>query len=377
LFSISCNRKHNLSIEKQIPEIQAKQLHSILDSVNIILDTEINNIQIVSLETTSSSLIGGGAKYLVVTDDYILIENKQGLLQFDRKGHFIRQIMRKGKGPNEFIYLMCPAPKNNYLLFSDMSKKGNSINKCDLDTGILTNFPLAIDGKIIDLIAITDSTIAIVNYHVEEQGLLDQISVQDTLGNLLFQKRMGDYYELDKRRAMRGFPRMQGFNNDGVIVESPYCDSISLFSEGELNPIFFIKEVPRMNLNKVYDDFLKISFVHYADNRLILRRNLESITNKRMKPIDSRLVMIELDNLNPSIVLSYQIPEFNISIDPNDITYENKTIGVVEFSAMDFKEIIKTALLGSDLAPDKLEKLKEMDDNITVNDNPILIIWDI
>jgi hypothetical protein len=285
--------------------------------------------------------------------------------------------MRKGKGPNEFIYLMCPAPKNNYLLFSDMSKIGNSINKCDLDTGILTNFPLAIDGKIIDLIAITDSTIAIVNYHVEEQGLLDQISVQDTLGNLLFQKRMGDYYELDKRRAMRGFPRMQGFNNDGVIVESPYCDSISLFSEGELNPIFFIKEVPRMNLNKVYDDFLKISFVHYADNRLILRRNLESITNKRMKPIDSRLVMIELDNLNPSIVLSYQIPEFNISIDPNDITYENKTIGVVEFSAMDFKEIIKTALLGSDLAPDKLEKLKEMDENITVNDNPILIIWDI
>lgn len=69
----------------------------------ISLDDDIKSIEYIPLETNDSCLIGNILD-LRISEDYIFIYNGKAseVLQFDKKGHFVRQIGREGNGPGEY-----------------------------------------------------------------------------------------------------------------------------------------------------------------------------------------------------------------------------------------------------------------------------------
>lgn len=63
---------------------------------------EIESIEYIPLELTDESLIANILD-ICVTDEYLFIysTHQDGVLQFDRKGHFLRSIAKTGNGPGE------------------------------------------------------------------------------------------------------------------------------------------------------------------------------------------------------------------------------------------------------------------------------------
>lgn len=66
------------------------------------ISDEIKSIEYVPLELTDESLIAEILD-LAVSDDYVFIYStrQDGILQFDRKGHFVRSVAKTGNGPGE------------------------------------------------------------------------------------------------------------------------------------------------------------------------------------------------------------------------------------------------------------------------------------
>jgi len=74
---------------------------SILDKKSVVSLSELaDDIEYICLETNDKCLLRSTAEYFF-TDDYIFVENVEYILQFDRKGNFIKQIGTPGRGPGE------------------------------------------------------------------------------------------------------------------------------------------------------------------------------------------------------------------------------------------------------------------------------------
>lgn len=80
-----------------------------------------NNSSLIKLETSESCLIKR-VKTLSITKDYIFIsDNGDRILEFDRKGIFLRQIGREGRGPGEYlgvIHFTVDSIKNYVIVLS-------------------------------------------------------------------------------------------------------------------------------------------------------------------------------------------------------------------------------------------------------------------
>ena len=93
------------------------------------------DIEYIKLEATPESLIGGGLRNHIVTDDYIFIYEQRRLLQFDRTGKFVKQIGREGRGPGEVLLARNFAmDKENNIIYMLANFK-NEILKYDATTG--------------------------------------------------------------------------------------------------------------------------------------------------------------------------------------------------------------------------------------------------
>lgn len=71
---------------------------------NIPISNIGKGLEYIPLETTNKCLLKGIQK-IELSDAFIFVSDFNKLVQFDRKGNFIRQIGSKGKGPGEYIYV--------------------------------------------------------------------------------------------------------------------------------------------------------------------------------------------------------------------------------------------------------------------------------
>jgi len=83
----------------------------------------IENIESIPLETRNNSLIGQLTKGVIDKSGIYLLDFKnQCLLNFDKRGKFIRKIGQRGKGPNEFLEVRDFCISNNNLYTLDYKK---------------------------------------------------------------------------------------------------------------------------------------------------------------------------------------------------------------------------------------------------------------
>ncbi|HCC70053.1 MAG TPA: hypothetical protein DEQ09_02730 [Bacteroidales bacterium] len=100
---LSCNRGVG---KEEVPGYDRNNFfvvdyESVLNNkVQVNLSELTDDIEYIKLETNENCLLHPRAEYFF-TDDYIFIDNSTHILQFDRKGKFIRQIGKQGRGPGE------------------------------------------------------------------------------------------------------------------------------------------------------------------------------------------------------------------------------------------------------------------------------------
>ncbi len=99
---LSCNRDTEQKISGYNRDnFFVVDYESILNNTSSVNLSEItDDIEYVRLETNESCLLHPRADYHF-TDDYIFVDNSKYILQFDRKGKFIKQIGKPGRGPGE------------------------------------------------------------------------------------------------------------------------------------------------------------------------------------------------------------------------------------------------------------------------------------
>jgi hypothetical protein len=382
LVAAGCSGK---PVQTGEPKVPAMNLSTILDTISINLDSQLNDYLIVPLETTPTVLIGDGAKYIFASEDYILVETEKGLQQFNKQGRFIRQLMSKGKGPNEFIYFGPAFIYKSGFYFNDITKSRERIYICDLSTGDVTSFPLAITGHINDMAMLNDSTILIVSDEEGENGRQFEFFAQDIKGKLIYSKDFGSF----TMRSLLGPAHIHRDGLGGAYLSNPYCDSIMQFKSHQLHPIWYTLNLSKFNPAETYEKFLLVGYLYTSGRNLFLNKTLISSAKKVRRYGQRHLVEVRPDSLKAAIVRSFRIKDIDFDVDPGDVDFHSKTFGIAEYSAIDFKEKIRAILDRNDVGTDKsvgdysvrslddsaCEKLKALDLKITENDNPVLIIW--
>lgn len=154
---ISCKPK-----EPQGIEVIDMDPHMLKDNY---LSTVFEKDNIIELETTDSCLIRYLAQ-MVMTDEYIFIsDNNQRVLQFDSEGHFIRQIGRNGRGPDEYIAVVRieADPVNERIAVNDIRK----IMFFGFD-GQLQN-SMSIKGSVMDYLTFIDGNLLTYNSYFGQE----------------------------------------------------------------------------------------------------------------------------------------------------------------------------------------------------------------
>ena len=104
IISIGCNEKAETTKNKLV-SIDVRAHVNSNDAISI--KKEIERIEYIPLELTddNSSMVGK-IMDVVLTKDYIFVLSDPtcGVLQFDIKGNFIRQVAKYGQGPGELLF---------------------------------------------------------------------------------------------------------------------------------------------------------------------------------------------------------------------------------------------------------------------------------
>lgn len=145
LFSCNNGKQKNVFLNNKEGEIPILNINEITDSISLNLEDITEWFKFVRLETNSSSLVSGnGNNNIIIDDKYILVsgyESSKNLVQFNRKGEFMKIAATKGKGPNEFVsFLENAFIRDNQLYFYDRSKTQKGFCKLNLNSGKLKLF---------------------------------------------------------------------------------------------------------------------------------------------------------------------------------------------------------------------------------------------
>lgn len=125
IFGISCNQTDTAKIEnKGFIENQGYpyfiDLGGILKKPQSVTLSEIGKeLEYIPLETKQECLVGE-IYHLELTTDFIFVGVRDKILQFDRKGKFVRQIGSRGRGPGEYMggTVFCADQKNGMIYIS-------------------------------------------------------------------------------------------------------------------------------------------------------------------------------------------------------------------------------------------------------------------
>lgn len=125
---ISCIRE---KIPEEIPIISFQEANATID---LRLVDFIQDIQLIPLETTENSLLGH-LTHLRHGRNNIIIVTQNSILQYNNEGKFIRHLVQKGRGPDEFSNLVhLELDDENELLYY-LQRSDNKIYRIDLRTG--------------------------------------------------------------------------------------------------------------------------------------------------------------------------------------------------------------------------------------------------
>jgi hypothetical protein len=380
ILSCSQNRKSQESIITSKTVVNSLEIEkSISDSVELELSEIADNLQIVRLETLES-VVMGGIYSMVLWENYIVIGTERDYYLFDRKGKYIRRLLKTGRGPEEFITpQFSQVIRNGVLYFSDAQKNRNYIYSIDLNTGKLDRILRPNTGYIQCFIPDTDTTFIVLS----EVFVRDKNSAfsatrdysiirQDFKGNLLAKISLGVY----KGKFIFFQPSLYSMfiNENDILISKPRFDTLYKFSNFKVQPIW--QNIFKTNYN---DQLSKqkipnAELVHYSDSSILMKKYITDINGNSARNRNTHLLIMDRRNNKIQVIKKLYFKDKNMSIGFSpDIQLNNDQFCIV-LKAKDVDKLLKNPLVNRSIADIMVLDPPRTTRPITDFDNPFLLM---
>lgn len=350
-----------------------------------------DDIEYVKLEKTTESLIGGGIPFWYITKEYIFVYNSNRLLQFSRKGNYIKQIGKYGRGPGEILSTRGLALNESNNTLYVISNFANKVLKYDIDTGeFLGDFPInnALGSAMLPksfLIIAKDTFMAL--SHPVTQFTSDYVifEIFNDNGNVLAQKKSSLFSiqndDKNVKRIENGFTQVWFFNEHFRLFED-LNDTIYDIKNNHLEPVYLF------NLNGYKGPFdlmttnyvrSKINYIRlfgfWETSKFLLFRFYYNGNSYCAQYDKIRKEFHQLINTKDNSGKMYNDIDGGLSFWPLYSVDHLDNEWICYMDAIDFKQQLSNGWLMTSEAkyPDKKEKLINFVNNLAIDDNPVLI----
>jgi len=363
----------------------------------------LDDISIVPLETSDNLLIRPSSP-VAVTEQYILVFEEEKLLQFDRKGKFIKVLAVRGNGPNEYntISKRLIDEKRELMYFTDY-KDRKSISCIDLKTGKISMYAIQLthfsqlgidsDGYIYGFLPAFDASLFPDEFEKElkpENSTKLAFRFQPQNEELIFYRGtrslLGSYSTPAYGNSLM-FTR-----NDHIFFIIPnYSDTLFKIEDTRIIPKYIFKLKNQSIHPRKGGHALR---VHMAGQEGILFSKVEIHASFREDGSVSsaglnRLSYLFLDRKNElKTVNSIIIDPLGFTIGCFDLHYKEKNNIIINrvpsisgtyayfkiFPNNEFLTLIKQELISNQLSSDQHKMLKNIIDNVDEDSNFLLII---
>jgi len=348
-------------------------LNKVKDSVSYVLEDILDDVELVKLETREECLFDRGN--IFVTENYILVHaDNKGVLQFSRKGSFIRTLIHSGKGPKEIQRIGWDIEEKTQTLFITDRNKQNAILSIDLRSGKFnTDIKKAIPLKCTEIHVLDNGNLRLVPsgyfsngdqpfyfYDQDRQGNISRIAyAPDKWYNTMVEKtlfRINDKWmytdDLEER--------IYQVQKDTLI---PYL-SFEVGASKKFNPA----NGDSFIYNSTIGHLLLFSIFNVEGNRE-WNGSLVRFGENCYYILDTERQQIYLHQ-NDSINLL----QHSMNLHERDVRSHSNKLFSIKINTIDLIEIGESALESSTLPKSNRIKIKELLSGLSEEDNPVLII---
>jgi hypothetical protein len=356
-------------------ELKVLNFRETTNSVNLALSDIMFDAHLVALETNDQSLIGPWATYYV-GKKFIIALTKDKILQFSSNGKFLRCLSNEGRGPEEFIDIVCvqidKSEENLYFLqFPD-----NKIRRINLENGRFLSSVELYNGIKAEMFSLIDQNrFAIFPFHREESDYL--VFYQDSLGKLIegiVAPREALTPAMFNRIPPSRWDRRLFYFNSAI-----FGDTVFLIEGLKKKPYLVINAGEKVNIRSSNSEGYSASLITFSPELCILRHTKIKSSNGVVDFTNQKYYMAKGSNLD-----LFEIESFlndltgkvrtgselnNLSSIMIDMESE-KAIFIIEAHELDKA---KSSSIQGDILQDK-EELRPILDKLTLDDNPIVLI---
>jgi hypothetical protein len=381
VFALSCHPKS----EKQQPVIKETPLvnsfeieNDINDSIELDLSEIADNLQIVRLESLES-VVMGGIYDMVIDENYLVIGTEREYFLFDKKGKFIRRLLKTGRGPDEFIAPMfSQVARNGVVYFSDDPKSKKYLYSLDLVTGKLDRLPRPNSGYVQCLIPDSDTTIMMISldfafdHNSHTSATMDYSLIrQDLKGNLLNEISLGAF------KGVSPFlpSRYQMFINEhDTLIANPRFDTLYKFSKFKILPIWHNTFRTNYNNQLSKQKIPNASLVHFSDSSILMKKYITDINVNRIWNSNSQLLIMNRVDNSVKIIRKLYFKDSSLLLGfSGDIQLSNDQFCIV-LKAKDVNKMLKNPLINKSISDIIVFDPPRTTRSITDFDNPFLLI---
>jgi len=365
LLVTSCTQRDN----KMIPTID---LQNPRKARVINLSELLDQIHIIRLETSDSTLLGPDTSYLI-SDKFVISIDQDKILQFSLTGAFIRTLARAGNGPEEFLrpeaYVL---DVKNDILFINHRGDPHNIISYDLKNGQPINkFPTNVDNLISQILITQDSILTIVPrlnskynfYYLSSHGDIIDGVAPPKAKNIGLQTSI----ELVDSQLFYMPKEYDTLYSVYKTTINPYC--------------FFFIENRFSYTNNEIGNFVYLSSIapgfmiaNKAHARIKLNPDGETFSMNADK--QTRFFVSKKD-FSVSEIIDFYNDFWGFKENTDQwINYLNisNNFGYICYSSFELKQKIKEAFQMNKLNDQIKKRISELDTQISENDNPVLII---
>jgi hypothetical protein len=380
-WSLSCsqNRKSKESITTSKIVVNSLEIeNNISDSVELELSEIADNFQIVRLETLES-VVMGGIYSMVIWENYIVIGTENDYYLFDRKGKFIRRLLKTGRGPEEFISpQFSQVIRNGVLYFSDAQKNKKYIYSIDIKSGKLDRILRPNTGYIQCFIPDTDTTFIVLceDFAADKNSIFSatidySLIRQDFRGTLLNKISLGVEKEVSIFQ-----PKLYSMfiNKDEILISRPRFDTLYKFSNFKIEPIW--QNIFKTNYNDQLSEqkIPNAELVHYSDSSILMKKYITDINGHGARYRNTHLLIMDRRNNKIKVIKKLYFKDKNMPIGFSpDIQLNNDQFCIV-LKAKYVDILLKNPLINKSVADIIISDTPRTIRQITDFDNPFLLI---
>lgn len=366
-----------------IPEVV---LDNFDETITLSLEDLLTDIEVVPLSTDDNYLLGPEAQFFI-TSKYIIAAEEDKIFQFNRSGEYIRTLMVRGRGPDEYMNYSHPVVDEESGIFYFKGEfGGKSFIRIDLAT-----------GKILDPLEFSDPVMGSVisngyMYSLPGTGVI-HISDDDGIKNdsgedpSLIMVR----YDINRKESTfyKGHHSYTGYQannsifkykNDIYLANIDYSDTLFHVVGDKLSPMVIIK--PKTQYVRDFYNGGDMVWSIMCSNKGIILNHIDFSASSQASnslSIDFNYLSFSLIDFKGGIrkIESVYIPQFDLTIDTKEALealseFKTPEISPIPQQTGDYGFIVINAEKAVSLA--ETAGLTHLLDKIDEESNPVLIV---